>query len=115
MDENNPNISQVIFFGRESDSFFLSIVRFRLLSNGDVSVNLGASVVSSNQLYAGHINEIRDTLQSKNVWNKGTFKTITSLINIGSAAHPISVGGPIDLIKVTKRKTIWVQRKEICQ
>ena len=64
---------------------------------------------------SGHVEEIVDTLKSKTVWKKGIIKTIDFLIEEEKKYHPIEVGGPIDLIKITKTKTKWLRRKSMCE
>lgn len=115
IDKQLPNLAQIIFFGKESDSLFLGIVQFRILSSKLEPVKLSAYFAESNILYGGHIDEIKDTMQTPKIWKRGTIETIKALISIEAKAYPLEVGGFIDMIKVSRKKTKWIQKKEACR
>lgn len=109
-----PNISQTIFFGKEKDTLFTSVVQFQLKTSALEPVVIEALFLSRSLLYGGHIEEIRDTIEKKSTWRKGAIKTIIKLINIESSYHPKLVAPPIDIIKITRKKIKWIQKKQEC-
>ena len=115
VEKNQPNFTQIIFFGAEGDSLFLAHLYSRLTSSPSESVTFTMYKLMGNILAAGHVGEITDTLKKKNLWDNGIFKTIDYLIKEEMKYHPLEVGGAIDLIRITKRKTKWIRRKSMCE
>ena len=115
VEKNQPNFTQIVFFGVENDSLFLAHLYSRLTSSPFESVAFTMYKFVGNTVAAGHIGEIADTLKQKNVWNNGIFKTIDFLIKEEMKYHPLEVGEAIDLMRVTKKGAKWLRRKSMCQ
>jgi hypothetical protein len=111
---NAPYCSQLMIFGKEADSLYLAVIVFKIENAvlGDVIVS--ATLIKRDLLYGGHVEEIRDTIEKKQTWKHGTIKTMNALIKIEANAWPLWVGAPIDMIKVTKKKIKWIQKKKTC-
>lgn len=114
--DDSPFVSQIIFFGRDSDSLFAAQVYFVLGTPIDKPVLLRYGITKKNLLYGGHIDEIRDTMEKSNIFKKkrNIKGNIVKLIEIESKIYPEWVGGNIDILEVTKKKTKWLQKKQIC-
>ncbi len=114
--DNSPNFCQTFFFGKNADSLISYIVQFRVVidSNNQVQVNWYSG--QRDLLYAGHIEEIKDTVEKKELWqkDKNIPKNIEALIRIEAIANPDWVGGATDIIKVTKKNIKWIKKKSIC-
>lgn len=114
IEKNKGNFSSIVFFGIENDSLWLGVVRFHLVLNGE-NIKVSHEMGSGDIVTAGHTAEIDELLELQTTWEHGIESGIVRLINIASEAHPSSVGGPIDLIVVTKKETWWVNKKEMCK
>lgn len=114
--EDFPSISKIFFLGVEADSLYLLYLRFDIIENvSNRTVKIKPFASYAIQGVVGHAEEIKDTINSKTVWNKGIVPTINNLIKIAMVAHPVEVGGKIDIIKVTRKKVEWVQKKTQCK
>jgi hypothetical protein len=114
MKEYPKTISQAIFFGYEGDSAILRFVYFQW-EKGVSSIEIQYSTGKRDLIYGGHIEEIRDTMGLTQTWRRGTIKTIKYLIKKQSDIHTIQVGGPIDILKITRKKRKWIQKKQMCE
>lgn len=112
-------VSQLIVFGVEKHKLILKSINFEadnsLFSALSENVDISYSITKESILFGGHTEEIKDTLFTPDVFKDGIVKTLIYLTNIESDAHPVEVGGDVDIIKISKRKTKWIQRKQMCE
>ncbi|WP_088341710.1 Ntn hydrolase family protein [Robiginitalea sediminis] len=111
--KNDGSFASIIIFGVESDSLYLGVSRFNLdLSN---SIKLTFKTYTGTIITAGHVEEINMLLEQQSTWQNGVESGIANLIEIASNEHPNEVGGPIDILSVSRDSTIWIKRKDACQ
>jgi hypothetical protein len=110
----NDVISYAIFFGVDADTLFIKAQGFSI-ENIDAQKISVYSRINNDTMYAvGHSNEIAGVALKKETWQGDIQQVINKLIKIEVKAHPFEVGLPIDIIKVTRRKTMWLQKKQQC-
>lgn len=116
LNDNSPNFCQTFFFGKNADSLISYIVQFKVIFDNNNQVQVNWHIWQKDLLYAGHIKEIKDTVEKSKIWRKEKKipKTIEALIKIESIANPAWVGGSTDIIKVTRKKIKWLQKKPMC-
>jgi hypothetical protein len=49
-------------------------------------------------------------LENKETWKKGAEKGIIKVIGISKSYHPDHVGGPINIIEVSRKRTKWYKK-----
>jgi hypothetical protein len=108
------SLSEVVFFGYEADTAFLTLVILTVKDSLD-GFAINPVVGVANPLFGGKIAEILEELKTEKTWKKGTVKAINKLISKQSKNHPMQVGGPIDILKITRKGRMWIQRKQMCQ
>jgi len=106
-------LTDIILFGRENDS--LKMVRISLVFLDDAKFHWW-QVKERDTIGSGETAEIESNniLYDKNTWKNGYIKGIEYLINYVHDLYPKNVGGPINIIEVTKRKTRWIGKKPPC-
>lgn len=116
--DNEPNISQMIFFGKEADTLFRCQVAFRIKEGNNYfqPIQIIYNTLYRDLLYGGHIDEIEDTLEHSKIFKKEKLipEKMEQLINIEARYYPIEVGGEISILKLTKRKFKWIKRCRLC-
>lgn len=53
-------------------------------------------------------------LHNKSIWRNGVNDAIRAIIDSAHFYHPTHVGGPVDLIEVTRRGSSWIHKKPNC-
>ena len=112
--ERKPFISQIIFFCVDSDSLFLAIGGFEVEDRIESEIKVKFNAYRASECCAGHVREIKDTVLNPTTWNGDIINTMNRLIKIEMSADPLTVGGDIDIIKVSHNKVEWIQRKKQC-
>lgn len=112
--QDSNRLGRTIFFGVEADTLFLGQIDFYLDSKFWEPVLISVDAKVGNLFGGGHLNHIKDTIIKESTWAEGEVKTINALIKIEIMNDSLEVGGDIDIIKITTRDKVWIQRKKIC-
>lgn len=110
-------LCDAIIFGYENDSLFLHYICLKRAQSDRSRFDMTWFYrYDLDTLAMGEWQEIyaQNLLKDKQTWEGGTIKGITYLINFVHEKHPTHVGGPINFIMVTKRKTKWIDKKPPC-
>jgi hypothetical protein len=112
-------LTDIILFGRENDS--LKMIRLSLVlrkGNNNLRFFEWYNDTLKDTLISGETKELeynnKNILYDNNTWKNGTIKGIEYIINYVHTLHPTHVGGPINIVEVTKRKTKWIGKKPPC-
>lgn len=110
----NNQLLSFIFFGRERDSLRLDYFALTRSPNMQYAFYLQWGKVVPDTLALGDVKEIYDDkiISNKQTWEKGTYKGIGLIINYAHNLYPYNVGGPINIIEITRKKTKWVGGKK---
>ncbi len=52
--------------------------------------------------------------ETKNFWKPGTAAGVRRLIETEIAARDRYVGAPVDILQITARRAVWIQKKDLC-
>lgn len=120
IDPLQNTISEILFFGYNADTPFIKYVYFlrrdpALTPFGSVELIAKGNNVEVDSYCFGKKEQIEDTLKKASVWHKGIVPTINNLAAIAAKANPSTVGGPIDIVKVTRAGRKWIQKKSYCK
>jgi hypothetical protein len=119
IDPLENTLSEVLFFGYEADTLFIKYIYFMrkdpALTNGLVEIVALGRNGDADAYCLGKREQVEDTLKKPSVWNKGIVQTMNNLVAIASIANPMTVVGPVDIVKATRRGVIWIQRKKYCK
>lgn len=101
--------SQIVFFGKESDSLFIYVIKCRF--NFEINAVQLIRSVRTDLYYGGETKEISDTLETNGVWKRGVIPTIKSLIDTSAKYNYEHVGGTTDIYKFTLKGGAWVKNR----
>jgi hypothetical protein len=107
----------IFFFGYQADSvIFETWYLQRIALNDGHYHDVWFLRKISDTVAFGEVTEIyaNGILSNKSTWAKGVIPGIISVINYSHDHHPTHVGGPIDIIEVTPKRSKWLQKKPIC-
>lgn len=123
-DVQNRIAMQVLVAGAEKKGTVLAMIEYRIVSQKKEQVKLQSikqEIVpkpGSNQpkiLFLGMHDAINDLLKKKDFFSDfDEVRNINEWIEAQIAAEPALVGGPVDIIKISPKKTQWMQRKDQC-
>lgn len=116
---------QVMIAGAEKKETILAMIEYRIVSQKNEPVKLHSikqDIVTkpgSNQpkiVFLGMHDAIDALLKQKDFFSDfDEVRNINEWIGAQIAADPALVGGPVDIIKISPKKTKWIQRKEQCR
>jgi len=109
---HQPVLSQIVFFGVQGDSLFMEEV-YTTLTTNDFLFDVNFYSLVTNSYAGGHIEDILSQLDDPQTWIGDPREIIKSLIRKEISLHPEEVGEPIVVIKVTTKKTEYLD-KGIC-
>lgn len=110
-------VSDAVVFGRINGALFLHYLAIVRAPSDSLKMTfqMGRNDTLSHAVIGEWEEIYRDKLFSnRDVWKNGLSNGIEYLINYSSKYHPEFVGGPINILMVTKRKTIWIGKKPPC-
>lgn len=123
-DVQNRIAMQILAAGAEKNKTVLAMIEYRIVSQKNEPVKLQSIMQEivpkpgSNQpkiLFLGMHDAISDLLKKKDFFSDfDEVRNINEWIGAQIAAEPALVGGPIDIIKISPKKTEWLQRKDQC-
>lgn len=123
-DVQNRIAMQVLVAGAEKKGTVLAMIEYRIVSQKKEPVKLQSikqdivPKAGSNQpkiLFLGMHDAISDLLKKKDFFSDfDEARNINEWIQAQIAAEPALVGGPVDIIKISPKKTQWIQRKDQC-
>jgi hypothetical protein len=115
---------QVLVAGAEHKGTVLAMLEYRIMSAQDAPVQLKAirqDIVTkpgSNQpkiLFLGMQDAINALLQKEDFFSDfDEVRNINAWIGAEAAAEPTKVSAPIDILKISPKKTEWIQHKDQC-
>lgn len=91
-------------------------VKFNLINKATEPCIVQWSFSYLDILYGGLTSDIKASLNYKGTWEKEKDipNRMIELTNIEAELHPMIVSTPIDILKVTKKRVRWLQRKKLC-
>ncbi|MFB9842683.1 hypothetical protein [Mucilaginibacter ginsenosidivorans] len=110
-------ITDCVVFGREQDTMILHYLALRRKVTDTLSIDLEWGRQDKVDSVAfGEWKEISDNhlWSNREVWKNGLKSGIEFLINFSHTYHPDHVGGPINVLMVTRKKTMWLDKKPPC-
>lgn len=123
-DVQNRIAMQVLVAGPEKKGTVLAMLEYRIMSNKNEPVKLKAirqNIVTkpgSGQpkiLFLGMQDGINAIMKKKDFFSDfDEVRNINEWILAEAAAEPALVSGPVDILKITPKKTIWIQHKRQC-
>lgn len=123
-DVQNRVALQLLVAGAEKKGTVLSMLEYRIMSGKSEPVKLKSikqNIVTkpgSDQpkiLFLGMQDAINDIMKKKDFFSDfDEVRNINEWINAEIAAEPKLVGGPVDIIKISPKKTEWIQHKSQC-
>lgn len=115
---------QVLVAGVEKKGTVLTMLEYRIMSPQHAPVEIKAihqDIVTkkgSNQpkiLFLGMQDAINDLLKKKDFFSDfDEVRNINEWITAEINADPAKVGGPVDILRISPKKTEWIQHKEQC-
>jgi hypothetical protein len=112
-------ISEALFFGFNADTVFMCYIYFKrkdpALTDDKVLIQAFGAIPDKPQYCLGKCDQIQDTMKIGKIWKAGIVKTLKKLASISIKNNPKEVGGPIDIIKITRRGYEWIQCKSHCK
>jgi hypothetical protein len=110
--------SEIILFGyQDQKPYLIHLAYFASLGNGRVIIN--PSIVTKNipggWAAIGQADEIGTMLHNPIYWVGSLPDNLIRFIQEESRHQPKTVGGPIDIIFVTGKESIWIQQKASCK
>ncbi|NVN99637.1 MAG: hypothetical protein HXX17_09955 [Geobacteraceae bacterium] len=115
---------QLLVAGVEKKGTVLAMLEYRIISGKSEPVKLKAikqNIVTkpgSDQpkiLFLGMQDAINDLMKKKDFFSDfDEVRNINEWINAEITAEPKLVGGPVDIIKISPKKTVWIQHKSEC-
>lgn len=115
--ENNPQFSQIYFFGVNGDTLYQKLLVFTVDNEITEEVRLRVTYYNYSTICSGVNGAIKNEVNNPATWWDETniSGTIDRLLKIQCKATPLWVGEPIDLITVTLQGVNWVSKKRrIC-
>ena len=115
--------SDVVFFGIESEIMVVHHLQFRAQDEPQVRISATRSMCPGDcqdpTLASFFLGE-RDAMQmywTETGFNKddGLAKNAEALVDAAIAANPKAVGGPIDILRITREKSSWTMVKPECR
>lgn len=107
----NQPFAYCIFFGLENDTLFLKTMAFIRTENIGGNLSIAPAYLEYDTLALGHATEIYDMkmFDKPSTWSKGNISAIKSLIKLSEKYNPLNVGGEINILEVTRKRTLWKQ------
>ena len=116
--------SDVVFFGIESEIMVVRHLQFRAQDEPQVRISATRSMCPGDcqdpTLASFFLGE-RDAMETK-YWTETRFnkddglaKNAEALVDAAIAANPKAVGGPIDILRITREKSSWTMVKPECR
>ncbi len=102
--------SQCIFFGIDGDSLFSKNILCSIQDPFSKPVTLQWSISEVPTLFGGNILNIKERVLDENTWKGDPIEIIENLIKIASKQEPNDVNEKVDLVKITKDKTVWIKK-----
>jgi hypothetical protein len=120
IDPLENTLTEALFFGFAADTPYLYYIYFmrkdpRYTQLGRVELTVEAQVVFVNEACLGKKNEIEDSIRNPTTWRQGIITTIKKYAAISKKHNPKTVGGPIDIVMVTRTNRKWIQKKQRCK
>lgn len=115
LEKLKPAIMQIIFFGLDKDSLFMADLNFQVRSSIFERASVGYGINFDTVLLGGETQELMDTVHKATTWTTNIPATMIALTQIAKKNHPETIGGPVDIIKITLQGVKWICRKEQCQ
>jgi hypothetical protein len=115
--------SDVVFFGIESEIMVVHHLQFRAQDEPQVRISATRSMCPGDcqdpTLASFFLGE-RDAMQmywTETGFNKddGLAKNAEALVDAAIATNPKAVGGPIDILRITRRESSWIRVKPECR
>jgi hypothetical protein len=116
--------SDVVFFGIERELMFMHHLQFRAQDEPQVTI------IATKRMCPGDCEDPtfvpiflgeRDAMETKYLTetrfskNDGLAKNTQALVDAAIAANPKAVGGPIDILRITREKSSWIMVKPECR
>lgn len=115
---------QVLVAGAEKKGTVLAMIEYRIMSQKDEPVKLQSikqNIVTkpgSDQpkiLFLGMQDAIHALMKQKDFFSDfDEVRNIKEWIEAEARAEPTMVGGPVDILKISPKKTEWIQHKSQC-
>ena len=116
--------SDVVFFGIEREVMVVHLLQFRAQAEAQVTI------IPTRWMCPGDCQDptlvplflgVRDAMETK-FWTETRFnkddglpKNAEALVDAAIAANPQGVGGPIDILRITREKSSWIAVKPECR
>lgn len=123
-DVQNRIAMQVLVAGPEKKGTVLAMLEYRIVSEKNEPVKLKTikqNIVTKpgtdqpKILFLGMSDAINAIMKKKDFFSDfDEVRNINEWILAEAAAEPKLVSGPVDIIKISPKKTIWIQRKNQC-
>jgi hypothetical protein len=115
---------QVVMAGMENDSPTIIVIAFkpRISASGELKIDVEyhpcpgiACPEGSVYILMGKHEAIDRYLpQTPAIWKNDSVEVVRKLLEIEVAAERETVGPPIDILRISKNGSEWIQRKEMC-
>ncbi len=115
---------QLLVAGAEKNGTVLTMLEYRIITPQNAPVELKGirqeitTRKESNQpkiLFLGMQDAINDLLKKKDFFSDfDEVRNINEWIMAEAAAEPSKVSGPVDILRISPKKTEWIQHKEQC-
>lgn len=114
--EVQPYYNQIVFCGIQGDSLYQCQLTFSVSRTATGTITINSRVNTNDVLYGGYTELIEKVAANPSTWTKEEDipDIIKQLIMIEAYVHPMEVGGPTDILKITKTGVKWIKRKSLC-
>lgn len=118
------SISDVVFFGIEEEVLVVYQLLFRAQAEPQVTITPtrwtcpgDCQDLTRVPVFLGETDAMQTKYRREMRFNKddGLPKKAAALVDAAMAANPKAVGGPIDILRITREKSSWIQVKPECR
>ena len=117
-------IHSVIVAGLENGELLLMVRTFKLIisPSGSLSFEIGRFTCPGDcdspfiTLFEGQTEAIRTYLQVNRyfLYRTDPVTAVRNLVDLEISTNPSFVGAPVDILRITRKGTEWIQRKSLC-